>query len=91
MAQLLAGKVVLVTGASKGIGKGIALELGEQGATVYLTARTLEPTDDNAGLRAAAAEIDTHVKTSSSGCASRVRGARRCSTISSATSTNTMC
>jgi len=58
MTQRLAGKVVLVTGSSKGIGKGIALELGEQGATVYLTARTLEPTDDNAGLRAAAAEID---------------------------------
>jgi dehydrogenase/reductase SDR family protein 1 len=58
MAQDLLGKVALVTGSSKGIGKGIALELGEQGATVYLTARTLEPTDDNAGLRAAAAEID---------------------------------
>ena len=58
MAQQLAGKVALVTGSSKGIGKGIALELGEQGATVYLTARTLEPTDDNAGLLAAAAEID---------------------------------
>jgi len=36
----LDGKVALVTGASRGIGKGVALALGEAGATVYLTART---------------------------------------------------
>jgi NAD(P)-dependent dehydrogenase (short-subunit alcohol dehydrogenase family) len=38
----LTGKVALVTGASRGIGKGIALGLGEAGATVYLTGRTVE-------------------------------------------------
>ncbi|RPJ52172.1 MAG: SDR family NAD(P)-dependent oxidoreductase [Chloroflexi bacterium] len=38
----LAGKVALVTGASRGVGKGIALGLGEAGATVYLTGRTVE-------------------------------------------------
>jgi dehydrogenase/reductase SDR family member 1 len=37
----LLGKVALVTGASRGIGKGAALGLGEAGATVYVTARTL--------------------------------------------------
>jgi NAD(P)-dependent dehydrogenase (short-subunit alcohol dehydrogenase family) len=37
----LTGKVVVVTGASRGIGKGIALALGEQGATVYVTGRTV--------------------------------------------------
>lgn len=34
------GKVAVVTGASRGIGKGIARALGEQGATVYVTGRT---------------------------------------------------
>jgi NAD(P)-dependent dehydrogenase (short-subunit alcohol dehydrogenase family) len=37
----LSGKIALVTGASRGVGKGIALSLGEQGATVYVTGRTV--------------------------------------------------
>jgi dehydrogenase/reductase SDR family protein 1 len=40
--KTLQGKVALVTGASRGIGKGVALGLGEAGATVYLTGRTVQ-------------------------------------------------
>ena len=38
----LSGKVAVVTGASRGIGRGIALALGGEGATVYVTGRTVE-------------------------------------------------
>jgi NAD(P)-dependent dehydrogenase (short-subunit alcohol dehydrogenase family) len=38
----LSDKVALVTGASRGVGKGIAMGLGEEGATVYITGRTVE-------------------------------------------------
>jgi NAD(P)-dependent dehydrogenase (short-subunit alcohol dehydrogenase family) len=40
-AELLKGKVAVVTGASRGAGRGIALVLGEAGATVYVTGRSV--------------------------------------------------
>ncbi|XP_070589519.1 dehydrogenase/reductase SDR family member 1 [Erythrolamprus reginae] len=49
----LLGHVCVVTGASRGIGKGVALQLSEAGATVYITARSKEP------LERAAAEVQS--------------------------------
>src|SRR6267142_2939783 len=40
MKTSLAGKVALVAGATRGAGRGIAVQLGAAGATVYVTGRT---------------------------------------------------
>ncbi|KAK3587661.1 hypothetical protein CHS0354_042445 [Potamilus streckersoni] len=58
-AKSLAGKVCLVTGATRGIGRGIALQLGENGAIVYITGRTLEaPKEPGGSLKETAREIE---------------------------------
>ena len=36
----LTGKIAVITGSSRGIGRGIAVGLGEKGATVYITGRS---------------------------------------------------
>lgn len=48
---LLDGKAALVTGASRGIGRGVAIGLAREGARVAITARTMTP-DDAPALRA---------------------------------------
>ena len=47
--QTLRKQVAVVTGASRGAGRAIALQLGEAGATVYVTGRSVRgaPTTEN--------------------------------------------
>jgi len=54
MALVLANRVSLVTGASRGIGRAVARELAAQGATVYLGARDAARLQELAGEIAAA-------------------------------------
>lgn len=46
----LSSTVALVTGASRGAGRGIALELGRAGATVYVTGRSTDERPDPTGM-----------------------------------------
>ena len=41
MLSRMSRQVAIVTGASRGIGRGVAVGLGEAGWTVYVTARTV--------------------------------------------------
>jgi NAD(P)-dependent dehydrogenase (short-subunit alcohol dehydrogenase family) len=56
----LTGKVAVVTGASRGVGKGISLALAQEGATVYITGRTVTPGSHPlpGTVRETAAEVD---------------------------------
>jgi len=54
----LTGKVALVTGASKGIGRAVAEELAKEGANVVMTARTQEPLEIAANEIAAMTQRD---------------------------------
>jgi NAD(P)-dependent dehydrogenase (short-subunit alcohol dehydrogenase family) len=46
---MLKDRVALVTGASLGVGKGIAIALGAAGATVYVTGRSAKSGDNPYG------------------------------------------
>src|SRR5262245_14053039 len=74
MERPLAGKVALVAGATRGAGRGIAVQLGAAGATVYVTGRTTRSSSsemnrpelieqtaalvDQAGSRGIAVQVD---------------------------------
>ena len=53
MSEALAGKVALVTGGSRGIGRGIASALAAAGAEVLLTARSTSPSARGPSTRTA--------------------------------------
>ena len=89
MTSALAGKVALVAGATRGAGRGIAVELGAAGATVYCTGRTtraqrsemdrpetIEETAelvDAAGGRGIAVQVDHLVPDEVSALVARIR------------------
>lgn len=64
----LKGKVALVTGASRGVGKGIALGLGEYGATVYITGRSVKTGELVDGLGGTIFETAEEVKKLGGNC-----------------------
>lgn len=54
----MTGPVAVVTGASRGAGRGIALALGERGYTVYVTGRSSTPAAAPGSIEATVAEIN---------------------------------
>src|SRR4051794_18984666 len=46
----LAQRIAVVTGASRGVGRGVALGLGEAGATVYVTGRSVRGEAPHGGV-----------------------------------------
>src|SRR5881628_3549207 len=65
----LLGKVAVVAGATRGTGRGIACMLGEAGATVYCTGRSIrgKPAEGNYGLRPETIEETAEMVTAHSG------------------------
>ena len=90
MSQGLEGKVALVAGATRGAGRGIAVQLGAAGATVYVTGRitrsdrsemnrpeTIEETAslvDEAGGRGIAVQVDHLVPDQVRALVTRIKG-----------------
>jgi NAD(P)-dependent dehydrogenase (short-subunit alcohol dehydrogenase family) len=94
MKKSLAGKVALVAGATRGAGRGIAVQLGAAGATVYVTGRTtrsersemnrpetIEETEalvNEAGGRGIAVQVDHLVPDEVSALVSRIKDQHGC-------------
>ena len=94
MGTSLVGKVALVAGATRGAGRGIAVQLGAAGATVYVTGRTtrsersemnrpetIEETAalvDEAGGRGIAVQVDHLVTDEVRALVTRIEGEQGC-------------
>lgn len=59
-ARLLAGRTLFITGASRGIGKAIALRAAQDGANVVIAAKTAEPHPKLPGTIYTAAKESEH-------------------------------
>ncbi len=68
----MSDKVMLITGASRGVGRGIAKVLGKTGAKVYLTGRSVEPNATTQGLPGTITEVAKEI-TNSGGTAFPIR------------------
>jgi NAD(P)-dependent dehydrogenase (short-subunit alcohol dehydrogenase family) len=64
----LHNKIALVTGASRGIGKGIAISLANDGATVYITGRTEQQEDEIAQLPGTIYETEAQILANGGQC-----------------------
>ena len=69
----LAGKVALVAGATRGAGRGIAVELGAAGATVYCTGRTTRDQVSEYGRTSETIEETAELVTAAGGTGIAVR------------------
>lgn len=54
--------VMLVTGATRGVGRGIARVLGKTGATVYITGRSVDPNATTQGLPGTLKEVGEEIE-----------------------------
>jgi NAD(P)-dependent dehydrogenase (short-subunit alcohol dehydrogenase family) len=71
--QKLQGKIAVVTGASRGAGRGIALVLGEAGATVYVTGRSMREASSRPELPGTSIEETAEMVTARGGVGIPVR------------------
>uniref|UniRef100_A0A7S4IUB1 Uncharacterized protein n=1 Tax=Vannella robusta TaxID=1487602 RepID=A0A7S4IUB1_9EUKA len=64
----LSGQVALVTGASRGVGKGIAIALAKEGALVYMTARSYEENQVEKRLPGSLLSVEHEIKELGGNC-----------------------